>query len=84
MLFGLTYQQVFPAISKIANLGNVVIPDLWNLNPYLTVLAVCPDGRAAVLPDRPGRLAAQGKKRIIDQTGMSALQADRKVNYAEN
>ena len=39
MLYGLTYQFVFPQISKIAALGNVVMPDLWNLNPYLTVLA---------------------------------------------
>jgi hypothetical protein len=39
VIFGLTYQQVFPQISKIANLGNVVMPGLWNLNPYLTVLA---------------------------------------------
>jgi hypothetical protein len=38
-LYGLTYSQVFPLISKIANVGNVVIPNLWNLNPYLTVLA---------------------------------------------
>jgi hypothetical protein len=38
VLFGLTYEQVFPVISKLANVGNVVIPDLWNLNPYLTVL----------------------------------------------
>jgi hypothetical protein len=38
VLFGLTYQQVFPQISKFANLGNVVIPGLWNLNPYLSVL----------------------------------------------
>jgi hypothetical protein len=30
---------VFPQISKIANYGNVVMPGLWNLNPYLTVLA---------------------------------------------
>jgi arginase family enzyme len=37
VIFGLTYQQVFPQISKLANLGNVVMPDLWNLNPYLTV-----------------------------------------------
>lgn len=37
-IYGLTYQQVFPAISAIANYGNVVIPDLWNLNPFLTVL----------------------------------------------
>ncbi len=39
VIYGLTYQQVFPQISKIANLGGVVIPDLWNLSPYLTVLA---------------------------------------------
>jgi uncharacterized protein len=39
VLFGLTYQQVFPQISKIANSGNVVMPELWNINPYLTVLA---------------------------------------------
>jgi hypothetical protein len=38
VLFGLTYQQVFPQISAIAKFGNVVIPDLWNLNPYLFVL----------------------------------------------
>ena len=39
VIYGLTYQQVFPQISAIANYGNVVMPDLWNLNPYLTVLA---------------------------------------------
>ena len=39
VVYGLTYQQVFPVISKIAAFGNVVMPDLWNLNPYLTVLA---------------------------------------------
>jgi hypothetical protein len=38
VLYGLTYPQVFPALSKIANLGNVVLPDVLNLNPYLTVL----------------------------------------------
>jgi uncharacterized protein len=37
-IYGLTYQQIFPAISAIANVGNVVIPDLWNLSPYLTVV----------------------------------------------
>lgn len=37
-MWGLTYSQVFPLVSKIANSGNVVIPDLWNINPYLTVL----------------------------------------------
>jgi hypothetical protein len=38
-LFGLTYQQIYPQISKLANYGSVVMPDLWKLNPYLTVLA---------------------------------------------
>lgn len=38
VLFGLTYQQVFPQISAIAKFGNVVIPDLWNINPYMFVL----------------------------------------------
>ncbi len=38
VIYGLTYQYVFPAISKLANLGNVVLPDLLNINPYLTVL----------------------------------------------
>lgn len=37
-IYGLTYQYVFPAISKIANIGNVVIPDVWNLSPFLTVV----------------------------------------------
>jgi uncharacterized membrane protein len=35
----LTYQQIYPQISKLANYGSVVMPDLWKLNPYLTVLA---------------------------------------------
>ena len=39
VIYGLTYQQVFPKISAIANVGSVVMPDLWNINPYLTVLA---------------------------------------------
>jgi uncharacterized membrane protein len=39
VIYGLTYQQVFPQISKLANYGNVVIPELWHINPYLTVLA---------------------------------------------
>lgn len=39
VIYGLTYQQVFPQISAIANYGSVTMPDLWNLNPYLFVLA---------------------------------------------
>ena len=38
VIYGLTYQQVFPAISAVANVGNVVIPDLWNLSPFFTVV----------------------------------------------
>lgn len=38
VIYGLVYPKVFPQISKIANLGNVVMPGLWNLDPYLTVL----------------------------------------------
>ncbi len=37
MIYGLTYRQVFPQIAKLARLGEVVIPDLWNLNPYLFI-----------------------------------------------
>ncbi len=39
VIYGLTYQLVFPAISAIANYGSVVIPDLWNLSSFLTVVA---------------------------------------------
>ena len=39
VLYGLTYQLVFPGISAIANYGSVVIPDLWNLSSFLTVSA---------------------------------------------
>ncbi len=38
ILYGLTYQQVVPKIEAIAKIGNVVMPDLWNLSPYLFVL----------------------------------------------
>ena len=38
VIYGLTYQQVFPQIEKIAKVGNVVLPDLWNLSPYLFIL----------------------------------------------
>ena len=37
-LFGLTYDKIFPPIQGIAKVGNVVIPDLWNLSPFLVVL----------------------------------------------
>jgi hypothetical protein len=28
---------VFPQIAAIAKIGNAVMPDLWNLNPYLFI-----------------------------------------------
>ncbi|MBI3177252.1 MAG: hypothetical protein HY872_07320 [Chloroflexi bacterium] len=28
---------MFPKISAIAKIGNVVMPDLWHLNPYLFI-----------------------------------------------
>ena len=37
-IFGLTYDKVFPPIERLAKVGNVVIPDLWNLSPFLVVL----------------------------------------------
>jgi hypothetical protein len=30
--------MVFPKISALANYGATVIPDLWNLNPFLVIL----------------------------------------------
>jgi uncharacterized membrane protein YedE/YeeE len=38
VLWGQTYEKVFPILSKTANYGSVVMPDLWNLSPYLFVL----------------------------------------------
>ena len=38
VLFGLTYPQIMPKITALANLGNVVIPDLWNVSPVLFIL----------------------------------------------
>jgi uncharacterized membrane protein YedE/YeeE len=38
VLFGLTYSSIMPQIKKIANVGPVVIPDLWNINSILAVV----------------------------------------------
>jgi hypothetical protein len=35
VLYGLTYQQVFPQIAKLANFGNITFPSLLNVNPFL-------------------------------------------------
>jgi hypothetical protein len=39
VIFGLTYQQVFPQISALANYGSAIIPDLWNVSSFLFILA---------------------------------------------
>jgi hypothetical protein len=38
IIFGLTYQQVYPQIQQLANLGGVVMTGLWNLSPFLFIL----------------------------------------------
>jgi len=38
VIFGLTYQQVFPVISAAVNYGNTIIPDLWNVSSFLFIL----------------------------------------------
>jgi len=38
VIYGLTYDQVFPAISALANYGNTTMPDLWNVSPFLFIL----------------------------------------------
>ena len=38
VIYGLTYQFVFPPIEALAKIGNVVMPDLWNLNSFLFIL----------------------------------------------
>ncbi len=37
VLFGFTYQAVFPPILKVANLGNTTLPLLLNVSPLLLV-----------------------------------------------
>ncbi len=37
-IYGLIYPQVFPAISGIANYGNTIISQLWNMNVWLVVI----------------------------------------------
>jgi uncharacterized protein len=38
VIFGLSYSAIMPKIKAIANLGPVVIPDMWHINPYLAVI----------------------------------------------
>ncbi len=36
--YGLTYDAIFPKISALANYGNTVIPDLWDVKPSLVII----------------------------------------------
>ena len=38
VIYGLTYDKVFPKISAIANYGNLTLPELWHISPYLAIL----------------------------------------------
>ncbi|MFZ0548688.1 MAG: hypothetical protein WAM60_24775 [Candidatus Promineifilaceae bacterium] len=38
VIYGLTYQQVFPTISAVANYGAAIIPELWNVNAALVII----------------------------------------------
>ena len=35
ILYGLTYQQVFPQLARLANFGNVTLPGVLQVNPFL-------------------------------------------------
>jgi hypothetical protein len=37
ILFGVTYAQVFPIISGLANFGATYLPDLFNINHWLLI-----------------------------------------------
>ena len=37
LLFGLTYTSFMPQLMKIGNYGNVALPDLWHISPYLAI-----------------------------------------------
>jgi hypothetical protein len=37
VIYGLTYQSVFPAISQLANYGNTTLGALWNINIWLFI-----------------------------------------------
>ena len=37
-LFAASWKDVFPKISQIANLGNTILPQLWNWSNVLTAL----------------------------------------------
>ena len=38
VLFGLTYEKFFPQIARLANYGNITLPDILGINPILLVI----------------------------------------------
>lgn len=38
VLYGATYQNVFPSISKIVNLGSAILPSVFDVNLWLVIL----------------------------------------------
>ncbi len=38
VFYGATYQNVFPSISKIVNLGGAILPSLFDVNLWLVIL----------------------------------------------
>jgi len=38
VIFGITYQQVFPVISSMANYGNVILTELWKVSTFLFIV----------------------------------------------
>lgn len=38
VIYGLTYRMVYPKIAAIANLGSVVMPDLWSVDGMLMTI----------------------------------------------
>ncbi len=37
-IYGATYPTVFPSISKIANIGSAILPTVFDVNLWLTIL----------------------------------------------
>jgi predicted PurR-regulated permease PerM len=37
-LFAATWKDIFPKISQFANLGNTILPELWNVSSTLMAL----------------------------------------------
>ncbi len=38
VLYGASYQQVFPSISKLVNLGAAILPGVFDVNLWLVIL----------------------------------------------